>query len=504
MSTCPTGSPARSSSQYPRPRAWLPTESVGYAGVSPTSRRTCAADTAPTVNGSPTGTNARTVARCSTGPSGSPGATGRIVLAGASYGAFTAWAAALAAPGLASAVISEVPAAGLRVANTEPTGLLRLRESVGWWSEHADARTSRTALAGTLAGSRDAGSARAALAHLPVCEIGRRSWAGIPTWWSALQESADEHGIRDDELAACPVPALHVGGWYDLFLPQTLRHWAVAGSAHRPRPPRGLVVGPWRHELSTPTSSAAGGREHGPASQLRLGELQAGWARAILAGDDPQLRKVFLVNAISAAVCAGRQHAALAHPSRREPDPAPTRRHRDAPVATRPATTGPVDRPGRRPLPTRRPDRHHQVRDTADDAPADRRRQPDPHPACRRRGPTRGLDRAPRAAHRRRGVRTHRRARRRCRRNPNRDHRHASAGDRPARRCATRTARMQRLSPARPQSRHRPGPLHHRRHPSGRPGDAQRRRRHRARSAGARSAGARPDNRCRHGHQETR
>ncbi len=226
---------------------------------------------------------------------GQPWCDGRIVLAGASYGAFTAWAAALAAPGLASAVISEVPAAGLRAANTEPTGLLRLRESVGWWSEHADARTSRTALARTLAGSRDAGSVGAALAHLPVCEIGRRSWAAVPTWWSALQESAGEHGIRDDELAACPVPALHVGGWYDLFLPQTLRHWAVAGSAYQPRPPRGLVVGPWRHELSTPTSSAAGGREHGPASQLRLGELQAGWARAILAGDDPQLRKVFLV-----------------------------------------------------------------------------------------------------------------------------------------------------------------------------------------------------------------
>ena len=41
------------------------------------------------------------------------------------------------------------------------------------------------------------------------------------------------------------VPALHVGGWYDVFVDGTLTNWAglrLAGHA-----PQRLVVGPWHH-----------------------------------------------------------------------------------------------------------------------------------------------------------------------------------------------------------------------------------------------------------------
>lgn len=211
-----------------------------------------------------------------------------IVVAGASYGSFTAWAAALAAPEKVRAVISEVPAAGFRAAHFEASGVLRLRESLGWWTEHADARTSRTETDARRASTE-------VIDHLPVCAIGQRSPTPIPRWWEAVHDTEPLARLSLDELGSCSIPSLHIGGWYDLFLPQTLAQWDAAGRDHRPRPARGLVVGPWRHELSSPRSSTAGGRDHGVDSQLPLGPLQVRWVREILAGRDPALTQVFLV-----------------------------------------------------------------------------------------------------------------------------------------------------------------------------------------------------------------
>ncbi|MCK9921753.1 CocE/NonD family hydrolase [Frankia sp. AgPm24] len=243
---------------------------------------------------------------------------GNVILAGASYGSFTAWAAALAVPHLVRTVISEVPAAGLRAANVDPSGVLRLAEYAGWWTDHAEARVSRDSLAGRML-LEDPDLLRS----LPIADLGQRLWARLPRWWNTIAgnlrdgpvdrphaerrhtepgrgatpggRSSDDETLGEPELAACPLPALHIGGWYDLFLPQTLSQWTTAGRDRAPRPARGLVIGPWGHELSSPSTSAAGGRDHGPESQLPLGRLQVAWIRGVLAGDDPSLIKVFVV-----------------------------------------------------------------------------------------------------------------------------------------------------------------------------------------------------------------
>lgn len=246
-----------------------------------------------------------------------PWCDGNVILAGASYGSFTAWAAAVTVPELVRAVISEVPAAGLRPANVDPSGILRLAEYAGWWAEHAESRTSRNGLSAQMLGCEPD-----LLRHLPVADLGRHLWARVPRWWSAIApalsapalsapaplttgDSPAPHdrtgddlgeGISTQELARCSLPSLHIGGWYDLFLPQTLWQWETAGRDRAPnRPARGLVIGPWGHELSTPASSSAGGREHGPASQLPLGRLQVAWIFDVLAGRDASITKVFLV-----------------------------------------------------------------------------------------------------------------------------------------------------------------------------------------------------------------
>ncbi|WP_218952185.1 CocE/NonD family hydrolase [Amycolatopsis anabasis] len=190
-----------------------------------------------------------------------PWCDGRIVPIGASYAAFTAYALAVSAP--VAAVISQVPAMGLHRVKFDPSGILRLAEHVNWWLAHAESRTSRDDLVRRHPPVLDG---------LPVSGLGERFWARVPGWWSAVEPwangSADPppEAITDAELAALSVPSLHVGGWRDLLLPETLHQWRTAGDA------ASLLVGPWGHELAP------------------LGRTLVGWLERALGGRPPAWR----------------------------------------------------------------------------------------------------------------------------------------------------------------------------------------------------------------------
>jgi predicted acyl esterase len=70
-------------------------------------------------------------------------------------------------------------------------------------------------------------------------------------------------------------PALHVGGWHDLFLGATLDAFAAGGEDAR------LVVGPWAHGV---TGSRVGAVDYGPDAPQRLHDLQLAFFRAVLDG----------------------------------------------------------------------------------------------------------------------------------------------------------------------------------------------------------------------------
>lgn len=214
-----------------------------------------------------------------------PWCDGNVIVAGASYAAFTAWATAVTTP--VAAVVSHVPAMSTERVRFDPSGILRLTEHAGWWTEHAEARTSRTGLAAAmLTADPDL------LRHLPVRDIGERLWARVPGWWDAVAAKNPE-AVTDDELAGCEAPTLHVGGWYDPFAAETLHQWEITGSTLKDRPLRALLLGPWRHELSTPDSATVGLRDHGPSSQLPIGPYQADWLRTVLAGTAQPSTRVF-------------------------------------------------------------------------------------------------------------------------------------------------------------------------------------------------------------------
>jgi putative CocE/NonD family hydrolase len=95
-------------------------------------------------------------------------------------------------------------------------------------------------------------------------------------WWL-------DHPLRDDAWASqvvpmsgLDVPALVMGGWYDLYADDMLTAWAglrasgsVAAAGSR------LVVGPWPHALSE--STLTGELDFGARSQLDLEGLELRW-----------------------------------------------------------------------------------------------------------------------------------------------------------------------------------------------------------------------------------
>lgn len=206
----------------------------------------------------------------------------RVVAVGGSYAAFTAWSAALAAPTAVAAVISSVPAMGFGQVKFDPSGVLRLADHTAWWLAYGDTRTARPGLAKAMLREEPA-----LLSHLPVSGIMERLWAIAPGWGQVVDRGPTmcaDH-VSDDELAACRIPSLHVGGWYDPLVAMTLRQWDATGRHVHPRPTRALILGPWRHGLTAAGTTVVGDRDHGPGSILALGDLQAEWARGALDPD---------------------------------------------------------------------------------------------------------------------------------------------------------------------------------------------------------------------------
>ena len=82
-------------------------------------------------------------------------------------------------------------------------------------------------------------------------------------WWSELLS----HPSRDqfwqdlsvlDQAGQVTVPALHIGGWFDIFAANTARSFTElrsrAGSAEA-REGQRLIIGPWDHLNSTATDT---------------------------------------------------------------------------------------------------------------------------------------------------------------------------------------------------------------------------------------------------------
>ncbi|MFD0589148.1 CocE/NonD family hydrolase [Paenibacillus sp. GCM10027627] len=103
-----------------------------------------------------------------------------------------------------------------------------------------------------------------------------------------------EHPARDsywtstslkDRYNAIEVPALHIGGWYDLFLDGTIENFVSIrerGATSQAREHQYLYIEPWHH---MPWSRYVGELDFGPHAANRIDELQLQWFGKWLKGE---------------------------------------------------------------------------------------------------------------------------------------------------------------------------------------------------------------------------
>jgi putative CocE/NonD family hydrolase len=104
-------------------------------------------------------------------------------------------------------------------------------------------------------------------------------WTSHPSdddYWSAFRANL--------EGAAIDVPALHIGGWYDMFVRgnvSTFRTLRATAGSERARASQKLVIGPWTHMPWTPIAGAAG------SGARELADLHLQFFRHHLYGEHP-------------------------------------------------------------------------------------------------------------------------------------------------------------------------------------------------------------------------
>lgn len=184
-----------------------------------------------------------------------PYANGRVGMYGLSYAGATQLQAALLGPPSLRAICPGITSAQYYDGWAYRGGAFALAFNVFWstFLGYADARRAgRAQAADELA--RALGRTLERCEHLPVVSLplaGEASyfadWLAHPTyddWWRRW--SIDEDYGRID------VPALHIGGWYDIFAAGTVRNFVGlrdgAGSSDVRRAQR-LLMGPWHHEI---------------------------------------------------------------------------------------------------------------------------------------------------------------------------------------------------------------------------------------------------------------
>nr|WP_095969399.1 CocE/NonD family hydrolase [Rhodococcus erythropolis] len=208
-----------------------------------------------------------------------------VIASGASYAAGTAWAFAAETNSAdrsfrVDGVVSKVPTIGSDRVKRDPSGILLLAEHLAWWGEHGDSSSSREGFIPALMRSDSA-----LLEHLPVQsmieKVGLTS--DSPGWATPINRARERrpYGSDDlvsaDDLSELDVAGLHIGGWDDAMIRETLRHYASVE-----RGPQSLIVGPWAHDLRP-----------GMVGETSFGHLQVEWMESIFSARPATINRVF-------------------------------------------------------------------------------------------------------------------------------------------------------------------------------------------------------------------
>ncbi|HEY5911301.1 MAG TPA: CocE/NonD family hydrolase [Verrucomicrobiae bacterium] len=199
---------------------------------------------------------------------------GDIGTAGGSYVGWTQWAAAPNGSRYLKAMVPVVPF-GNAYDLAYVGGAFQLALLMGWG-----------AAVGGVALSPD--KLDLAYRHLPLRDFGDQFEKKVPYLndWVRHADYDDywkQRGI-DYRYADVSVPALNIGGWYDIFSKTTIDLVNQVHAASRDRAARRnqfVVMGPWAHGAGT---RKVGELDFGPEAALNLGDLQFQWFEYWLKG----------------------------------------------------------------------------------------------------------------------------------------------------------------------------------------------------------------------------
>lgn len=216
---------------------------------------------------------------------GQPWCSGKVGMFGGSYSGATQLRTAVAQPPhLAALVVRQAPNSPLQ--SIRPNGVYLMTEGGGWVVEQTrqallQAVRSLEAAQG-LAGDRFFRAFPSLEFHDQV------GWVN-----DFLQSEPDDEFWKEWDLTQqahyVAVPALHLGGWYDLHRRSTIRMFQACQEQSSAADDQRLVIGPWIHGSRThadDTGRYVGSVDMGVAAKLDLNALSLQWFDHWLRGHD--------------------------------------------------------------------------------------------------------------------------------------------------------------------------------------------------------------------------
>lgn len=231
------------------------------------------------------------------------GSTGKVGMYGASYGGATQLLAAIEGPPALGAVIPSVTASQYYEGWTYNQGAFALGFALSWALSLGINCAQRRGDDGAAAAFAAGFAASLALDwSLPLDDIPALNNQDTPFFNDWLDHSTyDDYWKQwsiDEDYSRVQVPALHVAGWYDVFLSGSVKNFVglreCAGNAHA-RTNQRLLIGPWYHI----PWRVLGGVEDEVASPYAFDQWQIDWFDRHLKTDstiedDPPVRLYIL------------------------------------------------------------------------------------------------------------------------------------------------------------------------------------------------------------------
>ena len=184
-----------------------------------------------------------------------PGSSGKVGTYGFSYAGATQLLPARERPEGLAAAIPAMTGSQYYEGWTYTGGALNLSFAATWATDLATGIARRNKDADAIEElSRAFQQARGAMAGLPLAEYGPLDRENAPWFFDWLEHPTyDEYWRRwsiDEDYGRVTVPALHIAGWWDVFLRGTVKNFAglrSSAGSDEARAGQRLVIGPWHH-----------------------------------------------------------------------------------------------------------------------------------------------------------------------------------------------------------------------------------------------------------------